>query len=75
MVLMGLSLSSGIGATILLGLNMLVWAVLTFWIGSMLAFIGLGLIVFALRPWKAKTEEAEGADIEPAKEDAQAELA
>ena len=59
-VLMGLSVTSGIGAWILLTLNMLVWAILTFWVGSILAFVGFGLVMFALRPKKQnKAEETE----------------
>ena len=59
-VLMGLSVTSGIGAWILLTLNMLIWAILTLWIGSAIALIGFGLVMFALRPKKhTATEETE----------------
>ena len=60
LVLMGLSVTSGIGAWILLTLNMLIWAILTFWVGSVLAFVGFGLTMFALRPkGNSKAEETE----------------
>lgn len=49
-VLLGVSLSSGIGGTLLLMANLIVWAVLTFWVGSLAAFAGFVLIVWALRP-------------------------
>lgn len=65
LVLMGLSVSSGIGASLLLAANLIVWAVLTLWIGSILAFIGFGLIAWALRP--TRDEAAERAE-EPAAE-------
>jgi high-affinity Fe2+/Pb2+ permease len=55
-VLMGLVVSSGVGAVILMGLNMLIWTILTLWVGSALAFIGFFLIMFALRP-KRDAEE------------------
>ena len=60
LLLMGLSVSSGIGAWVLLTLNMVVYAILTFWVGSALAFIGFGLIMWALRPKKStRSEETE----------------
>ena len=60
LLLMGLSVSSGIGAWVLLTLNMVVYAILTFWVGSALAFIGFGLIMWALRPKKsARSQETE----------------
>ena len=74
LVLMGLTISSGIGGALLLAANLLIWAVLTFWVGSMLAFAGFVLIVFALRPSRdealveiAETEAApETQDAQPA---------
>ena len=51
-VLLGVSVSSGIGGTLLLMANLLVWAVLTFWVGSLAAFTGFALIAWALRPFR-----------------------
>ncbi|MFK7943152.1 MAG: hypothetical protein AB8B85_09600 [Paracoccaceae bacterium] len=57
MVLMGLSISSGIGGTLLLAANLIVWAVLTFWVGSMLAFGGFLLIAWAVRPSRDEIDQ------------------
>ncbi|MEM1298473.1 MAG: hypothetical protein AAGH68_04270 [Pseudomonadota bacterium] len=64
LVLMGLSVSSGIGGALLLAANLLVWAVLTFWIGSMLAFAGFLLIVWALRPGRDETAEEDAEQVD-----------
>lgn len=62
MVLMGLTVSSGIGAAVLMALNMLIWATLALWAGSAMAFLGLGLIWFALRPRDTdEVDDSEGA--------------
>lgn len=66
LVLMGLSLSSGVGGVLLLAANLMIWAVLTFWVGSMLAFAGFALIIWALRPGRDDTT-GDSADVaEPA---------
>lgn len=72
-VLMGLSVSSGVGAIVLLAANMIVWAILTLWVGSALAFVGFGLILWALRP-KSSDQDAE-VTIEPDHSAVNAELA
>lgn len=58
-VLMGLSISSGIGGAILLAANLAIWASLTFMMGSALAFAGFILIVWALWARRSQDEEAE----------------
>ena len=65
LVLMGLSISSGIGGAILLAANLLIWAVLTFWVGSMLAFAGFLLIAWALRPGRDDELELPAEDTAP----------
>lgn len=57
MILGGFALSSGIGATVLVMSNLIVWAVITAWVGSVMAFFGFSLIVFAL----ARKQEEEKA--------------
>jgi len=59
LVLAGFSVSSGLSAGVLVSANLLIWAVLTAWIGSAAAFIGFGLIAYALQPKKVKKAEAE----------------
>lgn len=68
LVLLGLSVSSGIGAGLLLAANLIVWAVLTLWIGSILAFFGFALIVWALRP---KRDEQADADPMPVRDESE----
>ncbi len=46
----GASLSTGIAASVLFGLNMIVWGALAAWLGSAMGFIGFGLILLALHP-------------------------
>ena len=65
LVLMGLSISSGIGGALLLAANLVIYAILTFWMGSVLAFAGFVLVVWALRP---RRESAEPAEAEPVEE-------
>ncbi|MEM7239979.1 MAG: hypothetical protein AAF501_19425 [Pseudomonadota bacterium] len=48
LIMSGLAVSSGVGALMLLLSNLIVWAVVTAWIGSMFAFVGFSLIVIAL---------------------------
>lgn len=59
LVLIGLSISSGIGGTILLAANLFIWAALTFMMGSAIAFAGFILILWALRPQREEEGEAE----------------
>lgn len=48
LVLSGVALSSGIGATFLVMSNLLMWAVIAALIGSVAAFAGFAFIVIAL---------------------------
>lgn len=64
LILMGVSVGSGIGAGVLLTLNMVVWAILTFWMGSITAFVGFVLIMWALRP-RSSTAEAHADEAAP----------
>lgn len=48
LVVSGMSVSSGIAAVLLLLSNLVVWAVIAASLGSLLAFVGFGLIVWAL---------------------------
>jgi len=75
LVLAGASLSSGVAAGVLLTLNLLIWAILTAWIGSAIAFIGFGLIAWALQPKKQPSEADVDADAEPAVDAEQPQIA
>ena len=59
LVLIGLSISSGIGGAILLAANLFIWAALTFMMGSAIAFAGFILILWALRPKRDDDGEEE----------------
>lgn len=48
LILGGVALSSGIGATWLVMSNLILWAIITAWVGSLMAFLGFGLIVVAI---------------------------
>ena len=61
LVLSGMALSSGIGATVMVMSNLILWAAITAWIGSVLAFFGFGLIIFAL----ATRQDDNGKDATP----------
>lgn len=67
LVLMGLSISSGIGGALLLAANLVIYAILTFWIGSVLAFIGFALVIWALRPRRGGAAPAKAKRIEEAR--------
>lgn len=64
LVLMGLSISSGIGGALLLAANLVIYAILTFWMGSILAFCGFVLVVWALRPKREEKPDADAGTLE-----------
>lgn len=66
LIVSGFALSSGVGATILLASNLILWAIITAWVGSLLAFTGFALIILALAA--KQRESAEPDETEPAEQ-------
>lgn len=62
LILGGIALSSGIGALVLVLSNLILWAAIAAWIGSLFAFAGFFMIVVALA---VQTDEEELAPAEP----------
>lgn len=65
LIMGGLAVSSGIGAFALVMSNLIVWAVVTAWVGSMFAFIGFAMIVVALSVRKVPDGAGDEAVLQP----------
>ncbi|MEM9045571.1 MAG: hypothetical protein AAGC81_12835 [Pseudomonadota bacterium] len=65
LILGGIAVSSGIGALVLVMSNLILWAAIAAWVGSLFAFAGFFMIVVALAV-RSDEEKAEVQAQQPA---------
>ncbi|MEM8790750.1 MAG: hypothetical protein AAGE80_03965 [Pseudomonadota bacterium] len=66
LILGGIAVSSGIGAVVLVMSNLILWAAIAAWVGSMFAFGGFFMIVVALAVRNDEQQEAPARPARPA---------